>query len=201
MIEVQMRCITHRLTSGTELLEKGFHSSNQLDRLNDLLKDQPQTVALRQANFQRIPALGVVQNPNVDRIAREEGALPEYLEETEYKEKHHGFVPGAYDNRSLLVDANRIAIKNMEHQEFINLKGHDFRLYHKERSPLHKPLLKPLSQAEKANNLFKRVPTPPEDTKPKNGPVKEMYILPISLVYSKDTMMNSYPNQQSKLFI
>lgn len=117
----------HRLTTGTELLDKGFHSSNQVDRLNDLLKDEPQTVALRQANFQPIPALGVVQNPNVDRTAREEGTLPERLDDVERKEKHHGFVPGAYDDRSLLVDKNRIPIRSMEHQEFINMKGHDFR--------------------------------------------------------------------------
>lgn len=160
----------HRLTSGTELLDKGFYSSNQLDRLKGLLKDEAQTLALQQANFQEIPALGVVQNPSVDGVAREEGTLLDYLEDPDIKERHNGFVPGAYDNRSLLVDKNRIPIKSMEHHEFIQSKGHDFRLYHKERSAFHKPHLKPLNEIEKNSNLFRRIPTPPEDTKLKKGP-------------------------------
>lgn len=117
----------HRCAPETEAKSVGFNSSNQLDRLEGLLKDTPNKLYLRnaRATLGEIPPLNVALNPSVDRTAREEGrpVLPVVLSE----EHTSGFVPGPYTNRSWLLERNKIPIYDYNHQKFLQQKGHDFR--------------------------------------------------------------------------
>ena len=67
----------HRCAPETEMKEKGFQSSNQLDRLQGVLKDIPRKLALRQPGcaMKEIPPLNVVLNPSVDTAANKEGQV------------------------------------------------------------------------------------------------------------------------------
>ncbi|XP_071485699.1 uncharacterized protein [Diadema antillarum] len=151
----------HRVAPETELMAAGFKSSNQIDRLRGLLKDEAEKLALRRADFQDMPALSVVMNPSVDTAAREAG-LPIVPNDDVDRllpvgEKPH-FMPGPFANASLSVNNNRIPIKDMEHAKFEELKGYDFRLYHKERGPVYKRQVKPLSAIDRDSHLFRNLP-------------------------------------------
>ncbi|XP_001191000.4 uncharacterized protein LOC755639 [Strongylocentrotus purpuratus] len=164
----------HRVATETELMAEGFKSSNQIDRLRGLLKDEAEKLALRQANFQDMPALSVVMNPSVDTAAREAGLpIPEMNDDrASMLGQRPIFMPGAFPHASLALSSNRIPIKDMEHAKFEELKGYDFRLYHKDRGPVHKRLIQPLATAERDNHLFRNLPSKPykaETSKPRPG--------------------------------
>ena len=71
------RTYFHRCAPDTEQTMKGPKASNQLARLQGLLKDQPLKHSLRKPNLalKDIPPLNVVLNPSVDTQAREAGKL------------------------------------------------------------------------------------------------------------------------------
>ncbi len=115
----------HRLAPETELTYKGLLSSNQIDRLTGVLKDEPMKISLQQG-MPEIPALSVVNNPSVDTLARESG-WPIPVEDLEEREKNCGFMPGPFDDKSWLNNKNTIPVKSMEHEYFANLKGQDFK--------------------------------------------------------------------------
>ncbi|XP_071961619.1 uncharacterized protein [Antedon mediterranea] len=146
----------HRCATETELTYKGLLSSNQIDRLQGLLKDKPKKYGLLGSNANNIPALSVVNYVSVDTHARENGLLPAIVDNE--KDKYCGDMPGPFDDRSWNVSANRIPIRDMEHSKFEEMKGHDFKLYHKERSATFKPQIQMLSKEERNTNLFRTLP-------------------------------------------
>ena len=115
----------HRLTAETELTYRGLKASNQVDRLTGVLKDSPAKLSLKQG-MTDVPALSVVNNPSVDTLAREAG-WPIPVEDLEERERNCGFMPGAYDEKSWLMDKNTIPIRSMDHEYFAALKGQDFK--------------------------------------------------------------------------
>jgi hypothetical protein len=54
----------HKISASTEMRDNGFKSSNQLDRLKGLLKDEPQkkSYLVGGITFNKIPALSVVKS-------------------------------------------------------------------------------------------------------------------------------------------
>ena len=119
---------SHRCLAETELKTHGPKSSNQLAKLEGLLKDEPKKYSLRERGLvlEKIPALSVVVNPSVDTNAREAGiSLPHAKDPLE--EKNCGFNPGAYKNEGWLLEKNKIPIRDPKHTVFERLKGHDFR--------------------------------------------------------------------------
>ncbi|XP_070557636.1 uncharacterized protein [Ptychodera flava] len=149
----------HRCAPDTEQTYRGPMASNQLDKLQGLLKDEPKKISLRRGpELHEIPPLSVVLNPSVDTKARLNGVPPIQMDD-ESREKHHGFNPGPYDSLSWGLPQNRIPIRDMEHAKFAALKGHDFRLFHKDRHVLSRIPVKPLVAEEKDNHLFKIGPT------------------------------------------
>ncbi|XP_063952895.1 uncharacterized protein LOC129255695 [Lytechinus pictus] len=153
----------HRVAPDTELMAAGFKSSNQIDRLRGLLKDDAEKLSLVQENFQDMPALSVVMNPSVDTAAREAGLpIPEVnSDRASMLGERPNFMPGAYPHASLALSSNRIPIRDMEHAKFEELKGYDFRLYHKDRGPMHKRHIEPLATADRDNHLFRNMPAKP----------------------------------------
>ena len=117
---------THRILPKTELISRGLHSSNQLSKLDDILKDDPQKLALKKDGLvlEKIPALSVVNNPSADSDARKRGTLVHIKPD---HEKTHGYFPGPFDKDGWLLEKNKIPITNMQHSRFQALKGDDFR--------------------------------------------------------------------------
>ncbi|XP_077982883.1 uncharacterized protein LOC144437742 [Glandiceps talaboti] len=152
--DVQMKF--HRCAPDTEQTYRGPMASNQLSKLEGLLKDDPAKIGLKKAPFLHdIPPLSVVLNPSVDTKARLMGITPEAATDDQGQSSRHGYNPGPYEDISWGLPQNRIPIKDMEHAKFAALKGHDFRLYHKERHALSRVPVKPLSKEERDNHLFK----------------------------------------------
>nr|XP_006825114.1 PREDICTED: uncharacterized protein LOC102807383 [Saccoglossus kowalevskii] len=144
----------HRCATDTEQTYRGPKSSNQLDKLQGLLKDEPKKIGLKKSPvLHDIPALSVVLNPSVDTKARH-GELPVIDHDNCVNQSHHGYNPGPYQTLSWTLPHNRIPIRDMQHAKFEALKGHDFRLYHKERSVLSRVPIKTLSSEDRNNNLF-----------------------------------------------
>ncbi|XP_072038562.1 uncharacterized protein [Amphiura filiformis] len=166
----------HRLAAESELLDKGFKSSNQIDRLAGVLKDNPMKLSLQQG-MPDIPALSVVNNPSVDTLAREAG-WPIPVEDLEERERNCGFMPGPYDDKSWLTNKNTIPIKSMDHEYFNSMKGQDFKSYNVPHSNLHKRSIKPLSRDDKDNHLFRIRPPASLRREPKIRPGNECYLHP-----------------------
>ena len=118
----------HRVLPETELRQKGFYSSNQLDRLRGQLKDPVYKPGLQGVgpDVNAIPPLSVVNNPLVDTEARRLGLpLRPAIPETAHA-KFCGFNPGQFTH-SWAADDNHIPCYDYEHQEFIASKGQDFK--------------------------------------------------------------------------
>ena len=113
----------------TELTDKGAQSSNQQDRLHDILKGDHQKLTLKKAgiSLSPIPALSVVSYPNVDTHRRKTGQLTDKFNDDNISEKNVGFHPGEMDGKSWSRDINNIPIKDYEHSNFEKTKGHEFR--------------------------------------------------------------------------
>uniref|UniRef100_H2YY79 Uncharacterized protein n=1 Tax=Ciona savignyi TaxID=51511 RepID=H2YY79_CIOSA len=112
----------HRVLPATEQTNK----SNQLDRLTNLLKDEPIKLSLKQNPAPEIPPLSVVQNPSVDTASRAKGVkLPPAFDEK--WEKHVGFTVGPYDDSSWNMERNKISIKDPNHKYFAKKHGHDIK--------------------------------------------------------------------------
>jgi hypothetical protein len=110
--ESEVEAKTHRVLAQTELTETGFKSSNQVDKLKGLLKDEPKKSILvyKGVNFNQIPALSVTN---------------EKFELTEPHSK--GYTSGGIVGLRLTDDRNRIPIKDLESEKFSEKRGQDFR--------------------------------------------------------------------------
>jgi len=115
----------HRVAVETELIERGRHASNQLDRLRGILKDPPVRMALRQVSA-NIPALSVVHDPSVDTEARAAGLklLPS-PPTGHYHPK--GYNPGTGQGRSIVAKGNYFPNADYEREKFAKLRGYDFK--------------------------------------------------------------------------
>ena len=124
-----VRMYFHRCATETELKERGFKSSNQLDRLQSVLKNNPKKYALRKPGYslQEIPPLNVVLHPSVDTNARLAGKPTPPAVPGEGEEKVKGFAAGPYRDHSWLLERNKIPVRDYEHVRFADSKGHDFK--------------------------------------------------------------------------
>lgn len=145
----------HRCSKQTELMERGAHSSNQEDRLKDILKDEPQKLSLKKRgmNLAPIPALSVVSYPQVDTHLRKTGHDLSTHFDNDSLEKNVGFNPGEVEGKSWLFDINTIPINDYKHKDFEATKGQEFRLVHTDRERTLNNI-KPLTPLEKDNHLF-----------------------------------------------
>ena len=120
--------IFHRCSTQTELLDKGFKSSSQVARLEDILRNEPKkhTLSAPGLRLDKIPALSVVLNPTVDpfltfyeRLRIGSDLVPEI-------EEAKGFKPGPMMERSWLLESNKVPTSDYNHSYFIEKKGADF---------------------------------------------------------------------------
>lgn len=146
---------THRSLPETELEDRGPRASNQLSKLEGLLKNSPKKLSLSRAGLtlEEIPSLGVVANPNVDTPARKTGRLEPIRRKCTEEEKR-GFYPGPFEKEGWLLERNKVPIADQEHEKFKSLKGHDFRLYYKDKDILCRRPIEPLTDEERNNHLF-----------------------------------------------
>ena len=107
----------HRCATETELCEKGFKSSNQIEKLKGILKSEPHKLALQNSGNCMIPPLNVVLNPSVDTAMQMSGA-PMPVLETAKREKSNGFQPGPYKERTWLHEDNRVPLYNYNHDKY-----------------------------------------------------------------------------------
>lgn len=119
----------HRCVTETELLDRGFKSSNALSRLQGLLKDPPHKLTLKKPGFylKDIPALNVVLNPSVDTTGRVAGLSPLPALDSQQDQEVKGFAPGPYQEYSWVLERNKIPVRDYQHQKFAKLKGQDFK--------------------------------------------------------------------------
>ncbi|ESO89848.1 hypothetical protein LOTGIDRAFT_124357 [Lottia gigantea] len=119
----------HRCLPETEMTEAGFKSSNQLDRLQGLLKDTPDKYSLSKPGLmiKPTPPLNVVLNPLVDSQARLEGKVMEPACPNEHTDYNQGFVSGPFEHRSFKLDRNVIPAFNYNHMKYNRTKGSDFK--------------------------------------------------------------------------
>ncbi|XP_060570277.1 uncharacterized protein LOC132728621 [Ruditapes philippinarum] len=153
----------HRCLTETELCAQGRKASNQVARLQGLLKDKPSKLSLRRPgmNLRNIPPLNVVLNPSVDTDSRLAGITPRPAVENEGDERNKGFKPGPCLEHSWVLERNKIPAIYYEHEKFDKLKGHDFNVYHKERTRMWRRPIVPLTEEERDNHLF-RIPDDPK---------------------------------------
>lgn len=146
---------THRCLPETELKDRGAKASNQLAKLEGLLKNYPQKFSLSREGLTlaEIPPLAVVVNPSVDTPARKTGKLVPITSDLK-EERNWGFYPGPFEDEGWLMEKNKIPIPDQEHERFKTLKGHDFRSYHKDKDILCRRPIEPLKDEEKDNHLF-----------------------------------------------
>lgn len=114
---------THRCAIETELIERGRHASNQLDRLRGILKDPPGRPTLLRAN---VLALSVVHDPSIDTEARAAGLklLPSPQTGHVYPK---GLTPRTGRGLSLTAKGNFFPIADYERDKFAELRGQDFK--------------------------------------------------------------------------
>lgn len=119
---------THRCLKETELRDRGIKASNQLAKLEGLLKNHPKKFSLSRAGLtlEEIPPLAVVANPSVDTPARKTGKLIPIARD-QREEGSWGFYPGPFEKEGWLLEKNKMSIPDQEHEKFRSLKGHDFR--------------------------------------------------------------------------
>ncbi|KAK3601780.1 hypothetical protein CHS0354_016147 [Potamilus streckersoni] len=146
----------HRCLPETELREQGQYASNQIAKLKDLLKDSPQKLSLRKPGMRlnEVPPLNVVLNPSVDTVSRLAGEPLLPAVEGEMKDNNKGFKPGPFEEYSWNLERNKVPAIDYEHHKFEDTKGHDFNVYHKDRSKFWKTPIVPLTDEERDNHLF-----------------------------------------------
>ena len=108
---------------------KGRNSSNQVAKLQGLLKDSPYKHSLKKPgmHLENIPPLNVVLNPSVDVDSRLAGRSTSPAVEGEGIEKHKGFKPGPFEEHSWVIERNKIPAVDYEHSRFKDFKGRDFK--------------------------------------------------------------------------
>ena len=108
---------------------QGRKASNQVAKLQGLLKDYPQKHSLKKRgmHLQNIPPLNVVLNPSVDTDTRLAGGSTSPAVEGEGIERHKGFKPGPYEDHSWVLERNKIPAIDYEHHKYRDSKGSDFK--------------------------------------------------------------------------
>jgi len=105
----------YRCNVQTENIDGGRGASNELSRLQGLLRSEPKKHSYAAPGFRvEIPPLSVVQNPSVDTRARELGldvspAVPAS------RRGGGAFKPGPLPERSWLLERNRIPAAEYNH--------------------------------------------------------------------------------------
>jgi hypothetical protein len=126
---------THKILAATELKEAGFSSSNQLDKLKGLLKDEPRKLGLLTGgrNFDNIPALSVIKNDYEEEMNR-------------FNNNGKGFIAGSAPAKSSRItdDKNRIPVQYYNRVHFEKINGSDFNFSGPSRSPIYKKRLNPI---------------------------------------------------------
>jgi len=114
------RTRVHRVAVETELTERGPLSSNQLDKLQGILKGAPCRYLLCRypANT---PALSVVHYPNL------ESNCAAGTSDTVLDEYYKGYSPGPKTCRGLGVKGNHIPVADYERRKFACQRGQDFK--------------------------------------------------------------------------
>ncbi|KAM5148070.1 uncharacterized protein CFAP92 [Mantella aurantiaca] len=128
-----LRCLPE-----TELTSQGPQASNQITRLQGLLKDNGMKLALRKPGLalKPIPALDVMQKSE-EHISR-------------------GSIPGELKDHSLKWTDNIIPCQQMEHETFQKLRGKDFDLLSTSHSLIHKRRIEGLTQEEKTSFVIRK---------------------------------------------
>ena len=113
---------------GTELVNQGPKSSNQIEKLTEIMKDPPKKLGYRKPEkaMLPIPALSVVHYPSVD-TARQLAFLPPIERNDRFDARITGYMPGPFTERSLAIDSNAIPAHDYEHKKFASMKGYDFK--------------------------------------------------------------------------
>lgn len=113
-------CRVHRVAINTELVERGPNATNQLAKLQGLLKDSPRQYILRQ-HPTHVPALSVVHYPSLDSqclTCRDPPSNEGHMK---------AYSPGPKFSRSVAVKGNHIPTADYERQKFICQRGQDFK--------------------------------------------------------------------------
>jgi len=120
---------TYRCNTQTELLSRGFKSSSQVARLDDILRSEPRKHALSAPGLrlEKIPAFSVALNPTLDPFLTFYERLKIGSNLIRDAEKGKGFTPGSLEGRSWLLDKNTVPIYDYNHGFFIERKGTDFK--------------------------------------------------------------------------
>lgn len=145
---------THRCLAGTELTSNSLKASNQLARLEDILKGSPRKHALSAPGLllDPIPALSVVSYPNVDTHKRDIGVLKPEHADCKQLERNAGYQPGPFPEHSWSLEKNKIPLATYRQEQFGTMHPHDFRLVYKERNKLSTRPITDLSTAERTDN-------------------------------------------------
>ncbi|KAM3914824.1 uncharacterized protein CFAP92 [Leptodactylus fuscus] len=133
--DIKQKMRFHRCLPQTELTAQGAHASNQLSRLEGLLKDKETKLSLRKAGVKSIPALAII--PKCESDGNKIGINAK------------GFIPGELKDHSLKWTDNVIPCRDMNHETFRKLRGKDFTTNITDHSVLCKRKIKELSKEEK----------------------------------------------------
>lgn len=119
---------SYRCSTQTELLPKGFKSSSQLARLEDVLRNEPRKHALSAPGLrlEKIPALSVVLNPTLDPSLNFYDRLRIGSSLCTSSERGKAYNPGPLEGRSWMLENNRVPTCDYNHGYFIEKKGTDF---------------------------------------------------------------------------
>ncbi|XP_073448494.1 uncharacterized protein CFAP92 [Aquarana catesbeiana] len=136
--EYKQKMKFYRCLPQTELTSQGPQASNQIAKLQGLLKDKEAKVALRKPGLalKPIPALAVMPNSE-EHISR-------------------GFIPGELKDHSLKWRDNIIPRHHMEHETLQQLRGKDFDLLSTSHSFLHKRRIEEITQEEKNSYVVRK---------------------------------------------
>ncbi|CAD5115287.1 DgyrCDS4280 [Dimorphilus gyrociliatus] len=172
----------HRKNCKTEMTMCGSKSSNQIDKLNGLLKDEAKKVALqgRMAKICSIPPFQVVAQPSVDTQAREMDKAIAPAIDNEFEDFNIGFSPGER-GKSLTVDF--ISRHDYDRHNFPFADDFKPRVNHK--SKIYKKIPKPLSNEEYSNNLYQLTPDLEERLKLLPKPLEVPSIEELKEFYNK----------------
>nr|XP_039250444.1 uncharacterized protein LOC120328106 [Styela clava] len=143
----------HRVACGTEQTNK----SNQIDKLQNILKDEPNKKSLKYFPT-RIPPLSVVSGGGVEMKTKDKKQRGAPFPSSRPKSRVAGYQPGPYDELSWKMDKNVIPIRSPEHEKYITQKGSDFSMFLKDEEYLWKRRIDPLSEKEKENLYEQMLP-------------------------------------------
>ncbi|XP_067938136.1 uncharacterized protein FLJ43738-like [Watersipora subatra] len=145
----------HRCNPQTEAIQRGPKASNELSKLESLLRDPAVKHSFAAPNMRTdIPPLRVVHYPSVDSKAREKGKDVEAVTAQMLRDevKPVAFKPGPDNDRSWSMERNRVPAVTYDHAE----NGY-FNLYHHPQHDqmTYKRHIHPLNETEyKSTYLF-----------------------------------------------